>query len=324
MRKIFSIIFILILLSPTAVWLIHLDFGIKVQRLGLQPPRFDGRALFNNDYYRSFDQYVNDSFSLRSPLVFAKRWIDYHLFGATDAADVHVGSHGWLYSRQSIDDYRKEACGDSAAIEQLVLELHAIERIVEASGRRFIFTVAPNKSTIYPEFLGFVPLGESCNHSRYDLLLEKLERYPLKHFVRLEKRLQNAKQRPALLYSPTGTYWNASGALVAAETIHAEMIQVPGQYQAPGYLHGDPGDPNDLARRMIGFLTQAEDGAVIQLTSSGRPDRSTAIVYGDGFIKNLVPYLSQMLGSLMVIPTDSIPSKKHGEDLRTGDIILLA
>ena len=64
MRKIFSLIFVFLLLTPAAVWLIDLDFGLQVDRIGLKPPRFDGRALFDNEYYRSFDQYFNDNFSL--------------------------------------------------------------------------------------------------------------------------------------------------------------------------------------------------------------------------------------------------------------------
>jgi hypothetical protein len=96
MKKIFSILFVLILLSPTAIWLVQPDFGVEVQRIGLKPPRLDGRALFNDTYYRSFDQYFNDSFSLRSLLIFTKRWLDYRLFHMTDTDKVHVGTDGWL------------------------------------------------------------------------------------------------------------------------------------------------------------------------------------------------------------------------------------
>lgn len=323
MRKIFSIIFILILLSPTAVWLIRLDFGINVERIGLKPPRFDARVLLNNDYYRSFDQYLNDSFSLRSPLVFAKRWLNYRLFGMTDTAAVHVGNQGWLFSRPSIEDYRKEACDDSPVIEQLILELHAIERMIAASGRQFIFTVAPNKSTIYPEFLGFVPSGKSCHLSHYDLLLEVLERYPLKGFVRLEKRLQNAKRSHALLYDPTSRYWNARGARLAAEAILTQIIEDPDQNQVFDNPQKDPISQGDLARRMLGLRTEIENLTIRQLTSSGPPDRSDAVVYGDGYLKNLTPYLSQMFSRLEVIEAESVPSRQHSEDWQAADIILL-
>ncbi len=323
MRKIFSILFILILLSPAVAWLIRLDLGIKVERIGLKPPRFDAHVLLNNDYYRSWDQYLNDSFSLRSPLVFAKRWLDFRLFGMTDADGVHVGKNGWLYSRQSVEDFRKEACSESAEMEQLALALHATEKMLAASGRRFIFTVAPNKSAIYPEHLGFVPSGKSCALSRYDLLLNSFERYPLKGFVRLEKWLQFAKQSHRLLYNPTSSYWNAKGAGVAAEAIRAQIIQDTALNQKLDFPPRDSVEPGDLFRRVMGLLAEVEDGAVTQFMSSGFPAGSDAIVYGDAFIKNLSPHLSQMTGRLKVIRADSVPSRQHGEDWAKADIILL-
>jgi hypothetical protein len=323
MRKILSTLFVLILLSPAVIGLLGLNLNIKVERIGIKPPRFDVRALFNKDYYRSFDQYVNDNFSLRSPLIFAKRWSDYHVFGVTDIADVHVGSRGWLYSRESIEDYLKAACDDSAAIEQLVLTLHAMEQMIEASGRRFIFTIAPNKSTIYPEFLGFVPPGQNCGRSHYDLFLETLERHPLQHFVRLDSQLQNAKQSRALLYGPTSAYWNDLGAGIAANAIHSEIVQAPGPYPVFADLHRQPIEQNDLARRMMGFRTEVEDAAVVQARSTGSSDRPNAIVYGDGYIKNLIPHLARMFDRFQVLRADSIPSQQHGEDWQAADVILI-
>jgi hypothetical protein len=323
MKKIFSILFVLILLLPAAAWLIGLDFNINVERIGLKPPRFDGRSLLNNDYYRSFDQYLNDSFSLRDPLVLGKRWLDYHVFDMTDIAGVHVGKHGWLFDRKSIADVQKKACDDKALIAQLVLTLHAIDRIIAASGRQFLFTVAPNKSSIYPEFLGFIPAGESCRRSRYDLLLESLERHPLKGFVRLDNRLLNAKHNTQWLYHPTSIYWNALGAEIAAEAIREQLIEDAADTHTFDRAHDAFNNPVDLARRMLGLSTEIEDGASIQLTSAEFPNRLNAVVYGDDFLKNLVPYLTQMMGRLEVIQTGSVLSKQYYENWQAAKIVLL-
>lgn len=323
MKKLFSLIFILILLAPTLVWLSDLEFGIKMERIGLKPPRLDGQVLLDNEYYRSFDQYFNDSFSLRSPLLFAKRWLDYRLFQATDADDVHVGNHGWLFSRRTIEDYRKEACRGVPAIEQLVLELRAIERILAASDRRFFFTVAPDKSTIYPEFVGFVPQNESCNRSRYDLLLEAITARPLKGFVRLDELLQNAKKGTPLLYDRNRANWNNLGAMVAAEGLRAKIISDSMEKPIFNYRSSDTNDNGDLNRRLMGFLSETEDIPVVHRLDSRHFGLSSAIIYGDAFIENLIPYLEQMFGRLEVIRANSVLSGQYGEDLRAADFILL-
>ncbi|MGD8942548.1 MAG: sialate O-acetylesterase [Desulfobacterales bacterium] len=323
MKKVLSIIFVLILLTPAVVWLAGLDVGIQVARIGLKPPRFDARALLKNDYYRSFDQYLNDSFSLRDPLLFAKRWLDYHLFEMTDTATVHVGRQGWLYSRNHIGDVQKQACDDLMLIEQLALDLYAVDQLISASGRRFVFTVAPNKSTIYPEYLGYIPPGSSCGYSRYDFLLEAFERYPLKNFVRLENQLLNAKKSNRWLYHPTGTHWNARGAAVAADAIRQKIEQDAAHERAFDHSQHRPVHHVDLTGRMLGLLAPVEDDTVIQLTSSESVDRPNAVIYGDGYIKNLLPYLSQIIGTLEVVRADSVPSRQTDEDLKSADIILV-
>ncbi len=323
MKKVLSIIFVLMLLSPAAVWFARLDFGIHLERIGLKPPRFDARALLNNDYYRSFDQYLNDSFSLRDPLLFAKRWLDYRLFKMTDTAAVHVGKQGWLYSRKSIEDFQKEACDDRVLIERLALDLHAADHLLSASGRQFVFTVAPNKSTIYPEYLGFVPTDGSCGRSRYDLLLEAFKRHPLKNFIRLDNRLLDAKVGNRWLYDPNSTYWNPFGAAVAAEAIGEQIDQNSGQNWNLNSSQIKSDDPVDLARRMLGLPAPVEDNAAIPMTSFDAPDRFEAVVYGDGYLENLIPYLTQTIGPIKVVETDAIPSRRKSENWQMSDIILL-
>ena len=310
------------LLAPAMVWLIGLELDVHVERLGLKPPRLDRQALLNNAYYLSFDQYFNDSFSLRSPLIFAKRWVDYRLFHMTDTDGVHVGTDGWLYSRQSIDSHRKVACSEKQDIEQLILELHAIERLIEATGRRFFFIVAPNKSTIYPEFVGRLPKGPSCNYNKYDLFIEANKSHPLKNFVRLDQLLRIAKS-DALLYDQTSRFWNAQGALLAADAIHRQINKDKAKKQVLNYKPIGPFGSDDLKNQLLGIANATENESVKYYRDSGQPDLPGAIVYGNDFIQRQLPYLQQMFSRLDVIQADSFPSRQHEEDLSAYDMILL-
>ncbi|MDX1708074.1 MAG: sialate O-acetylesterase [Desulfobacterales bacterium] len=323
MKKFLTIIFVLMLLSPAAAWLMRLDLDLGVKRLGLKPPRFDARLLLENDVYRSFDQYLNDSFSVRDPLILAKRWLDYHLFGMTDTGAVHVGSQGWLYSRQSIADVQKDACDDAALIEQLALSLHAIELTIAAADRRFLFMVAPNKSTIYPEFLGFIPSDRICRQSHYDLLLEAFERHPLKGFVRLDNRLRYAKSSEHLLYNPGSRYWNARGAGVAAEAIAEKIFQTDDRHHRFDVRPIDLQQQADLARRMLGLHTRIANDALIQLTSAESSEGLSAVVFGDAYFNSLVPYLSQTLRQLTVINAERFSSGLPGENWHSADLVVL-
>jgi len=323
MRKIVSLIFVSLLILPAVAWVVGFDFGMNVDRLGLDPPRLDGRALLNRAYYRAFDQYFNDSFSLRSPLILGKNWLDYYVFHTTDSPDVHIGANGWLYSRKSIQDDRKEAPNDPTDVGRFVLELHALEKVIQASGRRFFYIVAPSKSTVYPEFVGFLPQGASCDRSRYDLFLDNIAAQPLQSFVRLDERLKEEKKAGALLYDKTSTYWNGLGATQAAETIRRQMFPNDFEERPPDYNLVVTNDMGDLNRQLMGLSSPPEGEPVRHFVGSDRPDLPVGIVYGDAFMNNLLPYLVHLFRQLDVIRADQIPSKKHGENLIACDSIII-
>lgn len=323
MKKTFSLIFLFLLVVPVVAWLIGVDFGINVDDKKLDPPRPYGRALLNNEYYRSLNQYLNHTFSLRSALTLAKNWLDYHIFRTTDATSVHIGTSGWLYSRKSIEDYRKEACSDKTDVGRMVLELYALERIIEASGRRFLFVVAPNKSTIYPEHVGFVPTTAGCGRSRYDLLLENMAEYPLRSFVRLDEQLRNAKKGRALLYDKTSTYWNERGAMVAAETIGGRIFDGPMKTLPVDYHSSGNVGIVDLYDQLMGLPSSAEDSPFQSFVNPLRPGLPTGLLYADGFAHNLLPHAAEMFRQLDVISSDRVPSRQHRENVRAYDLIML-
>jgi hypothetical protein len=321
MKKILSLTFVALLLVPVVAGFVDPDFKTPEDRAGLKSPRLYTQALFDNRYYKAFDHYYNDSFSLRSPLVYAKRWLDYTIFRMTDSKAIHVGNEGWLYTRRSIEDLRKEACGREDVARQMALKLYALEKIIAASGRRFFFMVAPNKSTIYPEFTGYLPRRQVCNRSRYDLLLDAIARLPLKNFVRLDPLLKEARSGHALLYDKTGVYWNGMGALVAAEAIHRQMTADSRQEFAVEYTPAVGVDIDDLRRQLMGYKSTGADKSVRHFSGTGHP---SGIVYGGDFIQEMRPYLQQMFNRLDVIQTDRLPSRQLGEDLRKYEVIILA
>jgi len=323
MKKIFSLIFLFLLIVPAMAWLIGLDFGINVDDKKLDPPQPHGWAFLDNEYYRSFDQYLNSTFPLRSALTFAKNWLDYHIFRTTDSTSVHIGRNGWLYTSKSIDDYRKEACRDKMEVGRMLLELHALEAIIEASGRQFLFFVAPNKSSIYPEHVSFAPKATGCNHSRYDLLLESIKKHPLRSFVRLDEQLRTAKERSPLLYEKTSTYWNRRGALVAAEKIHQQIFDSP--MKEPPADHHSSGmiSKGDLYRQLMGFPPRDEDRPFQSFMNPNQPDLSTGLLWGDTFTHNFLFYAQDMFKQLDAILTDQVPSRQHGENLQAYDFIVL-
>ena len=323
MRKLLSLIFVFLLLAPFGLQVTGLNFSTNVDKLWIKPPRLCIQAFLDNNYYRSFDQYYNDSFSLRRPLILAKNWLDYHLFSTTDSCEVHIGTDGWLYDFKSIEDYRKEACNHEAYAKQLVLELHALEKIIEASGRRFFLSIAPSKSTIYPEFVGFVPKGNRCESSLYDLFLENITLHPLKSFVRLDAPLKDEKKKGSLLYDKTNSRWNSLGAMVAAESIFKKVFDDRFEAPAPDFAPPEPTVSGDLTAKLMGLSVATDEKYISRFSNVNQTGLLSAVVYADSFMSNLITCLNGMFKNLDVILTDHIPSEQHGENLNLYDVIML-
>ena len=169
------------------------------------------------EFYRCVDSVFNERFPYRDALRHAKAWVDYYVFHGSQVRDVHVGRNGWLNYRYELRDYQKDACDQAQAMKDLAHSLHELEEVIETSGKRFVFIVAPNKSTIYPEYVG-LSRSPTCGKSAYDLLLEALGEYPVKQFLRLDELLLAAKHHNQIYYK-TDTHWNEAGALIVARTL---------------------------------------------------------------------------------------------------------
>jgi hypothetical protein len=179
--------------------------------------------LIDSKFYSDLGKFHNDRFPYRGWLIKGKNWIDYFIFDTTPSSSkVHIGEDGWLFYTPSLDDYLKDSCQDRELIRNLAKKLKELEEVLEESGRRLIFVVAPNKASIYPEHVGYQLSENRCGKSRYDLLLEAPEDFPVKGFVRVDHLLVEEKSGH-LVYEKNGTHWNIYGAKIASEAILSKI-----------------------------------------------------------------------------------------------------
>jgi len=322
MKKLLASIFILLLFLPAVVWLTGMQFDCDVERIGYERPKFSGKMLLDSKFYRAFDRYFNDRFSLQGPLLLAKRWLDYKLFRTTDAENIHVGSEHWLYHRQSVDDYRIDACKLKAEMARAVLSLHALEAMLRSADRKLVLMVAPNKSTVFPEYLGNVPREGHCRRSFYEIFLQTMGRHGLQGFVRLDEPLKDAKtQGGAPIYVKDSRFWGPGGAAVALERLLQTLDRRPADVSHSATPARMPLD--DLRRRLLGTSVGEPMDSHRRLVGNAEPTLPAAVVYGDGFIEPLLPDLSAMVRRLDVLPIDRVPSVQFGESLADYELVLL-
>jgi hypothetical protein len=218
--------------------------------LGERPEEFENRALADlpsvSDgwaFFPDFTDWAVDHLPLRQQAVEANTAFSEGVFGeapsfgsgssggpvagvpATGGTDdgneveypqVIEGEDGWLYFGGDVSN----ACDPTRSIEETFEALDRLARAVEQSGRRFVWTVATDKSTVYPDALPETYLGQECAEVRRTEFWEALYDAPPSGYVDLRQSLEAEQRRTGEpVYRRTDTHWAARGAAVYAREL---------------------------------------------------------------------------------------------------------
>jgi hypothetical protein len=124
------------------------------------------------------------------------------------------GRNGWLY----LGSDASNLCTPIHSVADTLGRLNRLAHAVQASGRRFILTVAPDKSTIYPDALPDSYLGKTCADKRRTEFWNALRNTPPAGYLDLRTALDAEQKRiGAPIYRQTDTHWSSLGAAIYAQ-----------------------------------------------------------------------------------------------------------
>ncbi len=120
---------------------------------------------------------------------------------------VLVGYDNYLFYKDTLNDFIGVGELNSALYDKAVKDLKARNDWVEANGKKFYFVIAPNKNSVYPDYM---PEGYTlAEYRRYDQFVKLLEEAGITA-VDLRETMTNAvKANPQEnLYYKYDTHWN--------------------------------------------------------------------------------------------------------------------
>jgi len=352
-KKILIGFFILLITSGLYGLAISPISTLQEKRKLTELPGYKTHRLLKKSYYATLGKFLNDRYPYRSPLIIAKNWIDYNIFKTSpntqSPAQVHIGKDGWFYLKNGMNDYFKDDCKKKKAALALAGKLNSIEKILESSGRKFFFIVAPDKATIYPEHVRIERSPNACGKSFYDLFLEAIREHPVRGFIRLDTRLLEAKKGFRVYYK-RGTHWTDRGAILVSRII-LERLSLTGRglsFPAIRYRKGEA--THDLANMFALPLSEKSDHAIIDFkdttikiqklellpngnphlkitteAKSGPPLLPHAIIYRDSFMTKTLTMIDGSFSEIDALWTHSLPLGKELDagSLRDSKIVLL-
>ncbi|MBX9570436.1 MAG: hypothetical protein K2X77_16180 [Candidatus Obscuribacterales bacterium] len=197
------------------------DENRKISKL----PRLSKKNLLA--FPQAFEAYFNDRLFSRSELVKTRNLFRFKFWDLSDAPNILVGKNGWLYFLGETGSIltAPEKPYTQAELEQWKNVLSGRARYFEQQRRKYVFVVAPNKQSIYPEYF---PLF-TAKRTRLDQLSSYLGQYPDVPFINLKDPLIGNKNEGNCLYFKTDTHWNELGAFIADRYIASLLsASIPG------------------------------------------------------------------------------------------------
>lgn len=275
-----------------------------------QFPDFIKDNQLNLTFTTEFDDYFSDQFPFRTFMISAYSGINELFFQQSGNEKVIVGRKGFLFFAETLNDYFKvNTLSDSDLIRlnnTLALQNDYLARLGIVS----YFMVAPNKASIYGEYMPtyFKDIGERSN---LDQLLSMDLAMP---FIDLRTPILAYKAKTDLkLYHLKDSHWNNLGAAVGYE----EMLKALG-YPSLSLLSQTPtlsvdwkGDlttmlyPSHvvydqqynyaLPEEFI-FTRAIRDFDDLEIESTNKSRSGNLMMFRDSFANALVPFLSDSFG----------------------------
>lgn len=114
-------------------------------------PELKKENEINTRWLPEAGEYFQEHFAFRNELVTANALLNGKIFGVSTADGVIQGTDNWLYYKDSLEDYLGEELLSERSLFNIAHTLAMMQETLNEKGVQFLFTVAPNKNSLYGE-----------------------------------------------------------------------------------------------------------------------------------------------------------------------------
>ena len=302
-RLIIALFLILCLIPSLGMAVVGESEAAANEVLAKFPAFLDKSGKPDSGYLAKISDWASDRFAFRQELITAWSVLNSALFRTSVEDKVVIGKSVWLYYAETLDDYTG-VCMDDAKLEAAARNLSLMQEYAESKGAEFLFTIAPNKNSIYP---GYMPdhIPHADTQGNAERLIPLFEEYD----VRYADLFSAISDTDEVLYFKTDSHWDSKGAALAADVILSGLGR-DSAYFSSAFTDGDEhtGDLYEMLypagkftetdrKYTRGFsYTTAKDpngGNAINIESSSEAGSGRLLCWRDSFGVALYPYLAE-------------------------------
>ena len=278
------------------------------EQLTKKPVLIRGDGSWNGEFLSDAAAWYSDHFFLRQELISLDNLISAKLFRTSGADSVILGEGGWLYYADTLEDYSYSDPMTEQEIYGAAKNLALMAEYCRENGKEFLFVIAPNKNSLYPEHMPrWIRWSPESNR---ELLFEALGDLAVPYADLFDAFLGEDE----VLYFAHDSHWNSKGAALGADVINGAFGRESSYYR-DSFREQNP-HAGDLHAMLYPAFRDRETDPVYSgelsftYTGSGKsPDSITLetagegsgrlLAYRDSFGNLLYPYLADSFGEAL-------------------------
>jgi len=211
----YIVIFMILCLVPFAGMIFFSSNTTTENKTLATFPEFVEEGSVNLNFCDELSDYFEDHFAFRQALVNTDAEIQSNVFGVSNVDTVIVGSDGWLYYSDTLDDYLGQDLMSERSIYNAAHNLLLMQEYVEECGAEFTVAIAPNKNSLYGENMPYYYSKKASDEKNVYNLMKEMENQGV-NYVDLFTAFGNENE---ILYLKRDSHWNGKGAVLAYNEI---------------------------------------------------------------------------------------------------------
>ncbi len=333
-QLIFIILGMLIMLVPFAGMIFRPTEETTENRRLAEFPSFSKKdGGLNTDFPEQFEDWFQDHFAFRNELAAADGHIQGTVFGVSSVDSVIHGTDGWLYYSSTLPDYLGTGRMNERELFNLKQNLSIVKDYVEKKGAKLVFTVPPNKNTLYGSHMPYYSGTASDQPHTMEALPELCEEIGITY----ADLLSAFREQGEVLYLERDSHWNGKGAMLAYRTILDAAEQPYDSYEdvEVARLKDDDGDLNRMVYSYYGekewnyyyniegtYETDAKDVEAAWIPTSAEGKEGKLLMFRDSFGNTLLPLVAGQFGEAVFSRESPYRLEKTVEEQKPDVVII--
>ena len=330
-KLIYCILFFAICLCPSLGMLVtKQETSSENRQLSEFPSPKTEEGKINVEWLSQAGDYFQEHFAFRNELVTGNALLHGRLLETSTADGVIQGKNGWLYYKDSLDDYLGQELLSDRSLFNIAHMLSMTQQALEEKGVNFLFTIAPNKNSLYGDNMPYydkLKVSDQTNR-------ENLESWLKTEKVAYADLYQALMDEDEVLYHARDSHWNNKGAALAADVLMDALGKEHDSYEGESYtVRRDY--TGDLDTMLYPLASTADDeiyydkettyATVEEIQSNFDPRITTVnpvkegslVMYRDSFGNALLPYMADAYANAYFsrgIPYQLMDVETHSAD----------